>query len=168
MKVTKFGGSSLADAAQIKKVCEILLSDKDRQVIVVSAPGKRFCSDIKVTDLLIALADAKIAGQSGEKELQAVLDRFASICDELEIPECMDSIKESITESIKMPIKDSGRYMDATKALGEDSCARLVATYLNKTGHKADYDGIPEGTCHGNHSLSLGVAGLCSGSHQRC
>ncbi len=139
MKVTKFGGSSLADAAQIKKVCEILLSDKDRQVIVVSAPGKRFSSDIKVTDLLIALADAKIAGQSGEKELQAVLDRFASICDELEIPECMDSIKESITESIKMPIKDAGRYMDATKALGEDSCARLVATYLNKTGHKATY-----------------------------
>ena len=139
MKVTKFGGSSLADAAQIKKVCEILLSDKERQVIVVSAPGKRFSSDIKVTDLLIALADAKIAGQSGEKELQAVLDRFASICDELEIPECMDSIKESITESIKMPIKDAGRYMDATKALGEDSCARLVATYLNKTGHKATY-----------------------------
>ena len=139
MKVTKFGGSSLADAAQIKKVCEILLSDKQRQVIVVSAPGKRFSSDIKVTDLLIALADAKIAGQSGEKELQAVLDRFASICDELEIPECMDSIKESITESIKMPIKDAGRYMDATKALGEDSCARLVATYLNKTGHKATY-----------------------------
>ena len=139
MKVTKFGGSSLADAAQIKKVCEILLSDKERQVIVVSAPGKRFSSDIKVTDLLIALADAKIAGQSGEKELQAVLDRFASICDELEIPECMDSIKENITESIKMPIKDAGRYMDATKALGEDSCARLVATYLNKTGHKATY-----------------------------
>lgn len=139
MKVTKFGGSSLADAAQIKKVCEILLSDKERQVIVVSAPGKRFSSDIKVTDLLIALADAKIAGQSGEKELQAVLDRFSSICDELEIPECMDSIKESITESIKMPIKDAGRYMDATKALGEDSCARLVATYLNKTGHKATY-----------------------------
>ncbi|HBZ77145.1 MAG: aspartate kinase [Saccharofermentanaceae bacterium] len=139
MKVTKFGGSSLADAAQIKKVCEILLSDKERQVIVVSAPGKRFSSDIKVTDLLIALADAKIAGQSGDKELQAVLDRFSSICDELEIPECMDSIKESITESIKMPIKDAGRYMDATKALGEDSCARLVATYLNKTGHKATY-----------------------------
>ncbi len=139
MKVTKFGGSSLADAAQIKKVCEILLSDKDRQVIVVSAPGKRFSSDIKVTDLLIALADAKIAGQSGEKELQAVLDRFASICEELEIPECMESIEENIKSSIDTPIKDAGRYMDATKALGEDSCARLVATYLNKTGHKATY-----------------------------
>ena len=73
MKVTKFGGSSLADATQIKKVCDILLSDEERRVIVVSAPGKRFSSDIKVTDLLIALADAKIAGQDGEKELAAVL-----------------------------------------------------------------------------------------------
>ena len=133
MKVTKFGGSSLADATQIKKVCDILLSDEERRVIVVSAPGKRFSSDIKVTDLLIALADAKIAGQDGEKELAAVLDRFASICDELDIPECMDSIKENITESVSAPIKDAGRYMDATKALGEDSCARLVATYLTKT-----------------------------------
>lgn len=139
MKVTKFGGSSLADATQIKKVCDILLSDEERRVIVVSAPGKRFSSDIKVTDLLIALANAKISGQSGEKELEAVFERFASICAELDIPECMESIKANITESVSKPITDAGRYMDATKALGEDSCARLVATYLNKTGHKATY-----------------------------
>ena len=139
MKVTKFGGSSCADATQIKKVCDILLSDPDRRVIVVSAPGKRFSSDIKVTDLLIALANAKISGQSGEKELKAVLDRFSSICDELDIPECMESIKESIEESTSQPVKDASLFMDATKALGEDSCARLVATYLTKTGHKATY-----------------------------
>ena len=139
MKVTKFGGSSCADATQIKKVCDILLSDEDRRVIVVSAPGKRFSSDIKVTDLLIALANAKISGQSGEKELNAVLDRFSSICEELEIPECMESIKENIESSIAKPISDADLFMNATKALGEDSCARLVATYLNKTGHKATY-----------------------------
>ena len=139
MKVTKFGGSSLADATQIKKVCDILLSDPERRVIVVSAPGKRFSSDIKVTDLLIALADAKISGKDGAKELQAVLDRFSSICDELEIPEVMGSIKENIEESVNQPVKNASRFMDATKALGEDSCARLVATYLTNTGHKATY-----------------------------
>ena len=139
MKVTKFGGSSCADATQIKKVCDIILSDPERRVIVVSAPGKRFSSDIKVTDLLIKLADAKISGQSGEKELKAVLDRFASICEELEIPDCMEAIKENIEESINQPVKDAAHYMDATKALGEDSCARLVSTYLTKIGHKATY-----------------------------
>ena len=40
MKVVKFGGSSLADAAQIKKVCDIVLSDPSRKIMVVSAPGK--------------------------------------------------------------------------------------------------------------------------------
>lgn len=139
MKVTKFGGSSCADASQIKKVCDILLSDEERRVIVVSAPGKRFSSDIKVTDLLIALANAKISGQSGDKELQDVLDRFASICEELDIMDVMDSIKQNITETISKPITDASLYMDATKAMGEDSCARLVATYLNKIGHKATY-----------------------------
>ena len=119
MKVTKFGGSSLADATQIKKVCEILTSDPERRVIVVSAPGKRNSSDIKVTDLLIALANAKISGQPGNQELEAVLNRFSSICEELDILEVMDSIKETITESVSQPVKDASRFMDATKALGE-------------------------------------------------
>ena len=46
MKVAKFGGSSLADAAQFKKVREILLSDADRHIVVPSAPGKRSAADI--------------------------------------------------------------------------------------------------------------------------
>ena len=46
-KVVKFGGTSLADASQIKKVCEIIKSDKERRYVVPSAPGKRFKDDIK-------------------------------------------------------------------------------------------------------------------------
>ena len=61
MKVAKFGGTSLADAGQILKVYDIVKADPDRRIIVVSAPGKRSKDDIKVTDLLIALAKAKPA-----------------------------------------------------------------------------------------------------------
>ena len=68
MKVTKFGGSSLANAFQIQKVCNILLADEDRRIMVVSAPGKRTKDDTKVTDLLIAVAKARIAGESYDKE----------------------------------------------------------------------------------------------------
>ena len=64
MKVTKFGGSSLANAFQIQKVCNIVLSDEDRKVMVVSAPGKRTKDDTTVTDLLIAVAKARLAGES--------------------------------------------------------------------------------------------------------
>lgn len=139
MKVAKFGGSSLADAAQIKKVCSILTSDEDRKVLVVSAPGKRYSDDIKVTDLLIALADARIAGQAGNRELDAVINRYSSICEELDIKDVMPSIEEAIRTRVNEKADSSEAYMDAVKALGEDCCARLVASYLNKIGFKANY-----------------------------
>ena len=52
MKVAKFGGSSLASAEQVQKVVNIIKEDTERRFVVVSAPGKRFKEDIKVTDLL--------------------------------------------------------------------------------------------------------------------
>ena len=52
IKMTKFGGSSMADAGQFRKVKQIVLSDPARQFVVPSAPGKRFPGDDKVTDLL--------------------------------------------------------------------------------------------------------------------
>jgi aspartate kinase len=57
LKVVKFGGSSLSDATQVKKVFNIVTSDPSRKFVVVSAPGKRNSSDTKVTDMLIKLAE---------------------------------------------------------------------------------------------------------------
>lgn len=51
-KVVKFGGSSLASAEQFKKVAEIIHADAERKYVVPSAPGKRFGTDTKVTDML--------------------------------------------------------------------------------------------------------------------
>ncbi|HDJ5532259.1 TPA: aspartate kinase, partial [Staphylococcus aureus] len=55
MKVSKFGGSSVSNATQIKKVLNIINSDPERKIVIVSAPGKRHDNDIKTTDLLIRL-----------------------------------------------------------------------------------------------------------------
>ena len=52
LKVTKFGGSSLCDAAHFRQVAEILKADPSRRFVIPSAPGKRFADDIKVTDML--------------------------------------------------------------------------------------------------------------------
>ena len=60
MKVSKFGGSSLADGRQLQRVFDIIQSDENRKVIVVSAPGKRFKDDTKVTDLLLSYAKATV------------------------------------------------------------------------------------------------------------
>ena len=85
MKVVKFGGTSVADAKQILKIVNIVTSDSARRIVVVSAPGKRHSKDTKVTDLLIALANAVIAGQPFENELAAVVQRFAEIQQELSL-----------------------------------------------------------------------------------
>ncbi len=52
LKVLKFGGTSMADAGQYRKIRDIVRSDPSRRVVVVSAAGKRFDGDNKITDLL--------------------------------------------------------------------------------------------------------------------
>ena len=83
MKVAKFGGSSVANAMQIRKVAAIIQEDANRRIIVVSAPGKRDKEDIKVTDLLITLGEARLSGSEAEEELQAVVNRYRAIALEL-------------------------------------------------------------------------------------
>ena len=68
--VAKFGGTSVADAGQVRKISDIVRSDPARRFIVVSAPGKRFSDDIKVTDLLLDLYEKAKAGEPFAAELR--------------------------------------------------------------------------------------------------
>jgi len=138
--VSKFGGSSLANANQIKKVCDIIISNKDRKLIVVSAPGKRFKNDVKVTDLLISLANTHIQGKDSSNEFKAVIERFRLIAHDLHLDnELIDDISKDIFSKSNAPINNKGEYMDAIKASGEDNCAKLIAKYLQSLGHDAEY-----------------------------
>jgi len=139
-KVCKFGGSSLANGEQIRKVCSIMLSDPSRRIMVVSAPGKRNRDDLKVTDLLIALANARISGYDAQKEYRAVIDRFSAIASELELQQpIIDEISSDLKERIESDHTSSMRYLDEIKAAGEDYCARIVANYLQSIGRQARY-----------------------------
>ena len=86
IKVCKFGGTSMADGNIILRAAQIVQSDKDRRFVVVSAPGKRFNGDIKVTDLLYKCADALDAGDSSlfEETFDKISTRFLNIERELE------------------------------------------------------------------------------------
>lgn len=140
MKVCKFGGSSLASADQIRKVCDIILDDSSRKVMVVSAPGKRTHSDTKVTDLLIRLADVILAGNDHQKELYAVIDRYNSIAIDLNLDgSVIKTIEADLKSRVSMDISKPDRFMDSLKASGEDNCAKLVADYLNSIGKCAKY-----------------------------
>ena len=78
-KVVKFGGSSLADANQFRKVAEIINGDSERKFVIVSAPGKRFSDDIKVTDMLYSCYDDVLNGKDAVKSFAPIRDRFDAI-----------------------------------------------------------------------------------------
>jgi aspartate kinase len=139
VKVTKFGGSSVASATQIKKVGRIIESDSHRKYIVVSAPGKRNKQDVKITDMLIALGNAYMGNVSYEDNLKSILDRFKEIVMELELPHTiLVNIDQSIRDVLAKEIP-AAQKMDAIKALGEDSSAKIVSAYLQQIGLDAAY-----------------------------
>ncbi|MBN1775232.1 MAG: aspartate kinase [Clostridiales bacterium] len=139
MIVSKFGGSSLADASQIQKVCDIIIANSERKVVVVSAPGVRTANDTKVTDLLIALGKERLSGSDGEVLFNRITERFSDIAVALRIEDVLPVIKKHISDTVSQPVSNPDRFMDAVKSLGEHCCARIVAAYLNRIGIKAKF-----------------------------
>ena len=84
LKVVKFGGSSLADANQFRKVADIIKSDADRRFVVPSAPGKRFSDDIKITDMLYKCFDLASNSLDFDKEFDTIKERYNGIIADLE------------------------------------------------------------------------------------
>ncbi|PAD68853.1 aspartate kinase [Bacillus sp. 7586-K] len=140
MKVVKFGGSSLASGEQLKKVFQIVVSDPERKIVVVSAPGKRFSDDIKVTDLLIDCAEKVLAGEEIESEFATIIERYASIAKELEISlDIIDTISHDLKALLNENKEKPDRFLDAIKASGEDNNAKLIAAYFQHRGVLAQY-----------------------------
>ncbi|WKA53795.1 aspartate kinase [Planococcus shixiaomingii] len=140
MKVCKFGGTSLASAQQLKKVAAIVQADTSRKIIVVSAPGKRFDQDIKVTDLLIELSTAALTGQDIQKPLRQVMERYEQIARELNLGnEVVTLIENDFLQRLLADPSHPVLFADQLKAGGEDNSAKLLAAFLDSLGMSADY-----------------------------
>lgn len=140
MKVVKFGGSSLASGKQIEKVFHIVVSDPERKVVVVSAPGKRFVEDQKVTDLLIECAEKCLLDDDPVEKLNDIIERYAEIAEELSLSiDIIYAIKRDLAERLNGDRSKPERFMDAVKASGEDNHAKLVAAYFRSQGVEAHY-----------------------------
>ena len=126
MKVTKFGGSSMADAGQYKKIRDILLADPERTVVVVSAPGKRHSKDHKVTDLLYLCNAHSKYGVACDPVFDLIVERYTSIRDELGI----DLDLESEFSVLKKGIDSKKISEDELVSRGEYFSAKLIAAYL--------------------------------------
>ena len=140
MKVSKFGGSSVANSEQIKKVLNIINSDDERKIVVVSAPGKRFKEDVKTTDLLIRLYDKVINKLDYSNKLRQIIERYEEIVKELEMDSSiLDELKNDLVCLIDAYNNQPERLLDALKSCGEDFNARIIAQYNNQLGFPTRY-----------------------------
>lgn len=124
--VVKFGGSSVADAGQFRKVHDIVKADPRRSVVVVSAPGKRRADEAKLTDLLYLCADMAATGTRFDEPFALIHDRFVEIASELGLsPEISKDIHE-FGAQLK-----AGVSRDFVASRGEYFSAKLMAQYLD-------------------------------------
>lgn len=124
-KVVKFGGSSLADANQFRKVAAIIKSDEKRRYVVPSAPGKRFSDDIKVTDMLYKCCELAGSGIDFSETFQMIKDRYNGIISELGIDMPLDEDFDFIENELK---KSPARDFAASR--GEYLNGKVLANYL--------------------------------------
>lgn len=126
MKVCKFGGTSLASAAQIKKAMDIIRADSDRQAVVLSAPGKRDSQDIKITDLLINCHREKTAGQDHRATFAKIRARFTELVDLLQVDVAIERELDAILDNI-----EQGATLDYAESRGEYLNSLLGAPLLD-------------------------------------
>ncbi|MBR2778856.1 MAG: aspartate kinase [Firmicutes bacterium] len=125
IKVLKFGGSSVADAIQLQKVKNIVDADPERRYVVVSAPGKRFSDDSKITDLLY-LCKTHIENHfTPDHVFQVISDRYRMMELNLGVKVGIDKDLEEIRANLK-----PGVTADYIASRGEYLCGKLAAAFF--------------------------------------
>jgi len=127
LKVAKFGGSSMADAGQYRKVRDILLADPGRKVVVVSAAGKRNKNDHKITDLLYLCYAHVQYGVDCTPVFDQIANRYLEIREELQIN--LDLEQE--LAALKLRLEAKNLTQDELVSRGEYFSAKLMAAFLD-------------------------------------
>ena len=125
LKVLKFGGSSMADAKQFEKVKSIVQADPSRKVVIVSAAGKRFSDDHKLTDLLYLCHAHLKYGVACDSVFDMIRSRYMEIRDELGLKTDLETEFDALRRKM-----DKGISQDELVSRGEYFAARLMADYL--------------------------------------
>ncbi len=128
IKAAKFGGSSVAGAAQFQKVKHIIEADPSRRIVVVSAAGKRDKADHKLTDLLYLCHAHLQYGVSCDEIFSTIRERFLTLRDELGLQYAIESELDALYRKLDRSIS-----ADLLVSRGEYFTARLMAEYLGYT-----------------------------------
>lgn len=125
LKVAKFGGSSVAGAEQFEKVKNIIEADEARRLVIVSAAGKRFSGDHKLTDLLYLCHAHLTYGVSCSDILSTIRERFVEIQEKLSLSYDVGAEFDRYSASLS---KETS--VDELVSRGEYFTAKLMAEYL--------------------------------------
>ena len=179
MKVVKFGGSSMADAGQYRKIRDILQADPERKVVVVSAAGKRFKDDHKITDLLYLCHAHTQYGVDCSGIFEMISSRYLQIRDDLNI----DLDLETEFADFKQRIDRKELNADEIASRGEYFSAKLMAAYLGfqfidsadwvkfnfdgTVDQEATYEALQDKVVQGIGAVIPGFYGLMPDGHIR-
>ncbi len=129
IKVAKFGGTSLADVSQFRKVEAIIKADSDRRYVVPSAPGKRTSSDQKITDLLYLCHEHAKQKLPFDEVFNLIASRYMEIARELgvklDLQSHLDKAKRGISET-----STTGGTADFAASRGEYLNGLIMAALL--------------------------------------
>lgn len=125
IKVCKFGGTSMADAAALRRVKDIVLAEDERRFIVVSAPGKRHKNDIKITDMLYRCNEEAVSTGTCKKSFALIRERFVELVKDLGLSLDIESILDETESKI-----DELKSADFAASRGEYLSARVMSEFL--------------------------------------
>jgi len=127
IRVSKFGGSSVADAGQLRKVRAIVEAEADRRFIVPSAPGKRAADDVKITDLLYQTHDAAAAGESIDPLFDRIAERYRKTVADLGLEFDLDAELAEVHDRIR-----DGAGPDYAASRGEYLSGIVLSNFLDR------------------------------------
>ncbi len=125
IKVCKFGGTSMSDANSIRQVKNIITSDPDRRYVVVSAPGKRFKDDIKITDMLYRCYNEVVEFGNCKKSFDVIRQRFVEIVKDLGLKLDINAVLDKTENEI-----NQSKCADFAASRGEYLSAIITADFL--------------------------------------
>ena len=147
VKVVKFGGSSLASAAQFAKVGDIIRADETRRYVVPSAPGKRNAKDTKVTDMLYSCYALAEAEEDFKGALKKIKERYNSIINGLNLTLSLEDEFRIIAEKFEDKAGEDyaasrGEYLNGiimAKYLGYEFIDAAEVIFFDENGNFDDY-----------------------------
>lgn len=147
VKVVKFGGSSLASAAQFAKVGDIIRADETRRYVVPSAPGKRNAKDTKVTDMLYSCYALAEAEEDFKGALKKIKERYNSIINGLNLTLSLEDEFRIIAEKFEDKAGEDyaasrGEYLNGiimANYLGYEFIDAAEVIFFDENGNFDDY-----------------------------